>query len=56
VKAELKEIIESKIKKVLEKKVFSSLNLDKIAENVLKGEDDPYSAGERFLDEADLFD
>ena len=55
VKAELKEIIESKIKKVLEKKVFSSLNLDKIAENVLKGEDDPYSAGERFLDQADFF-
>ncbi|MGB2697843.1 MAG: methylmalonyl Co-A mutase-associated GTPase MeaB [Candidatus Zixiibacteriota bacterium] len=55
VKAELKEIIESRIKKVLEKRVFSNLNLDKIAENVLKGEDDPYSAGERFLDEADLF-
>jgi LAO/AO transport system kinase len=55
VKAELKEIIESKIKKVLEKKVFSTLNLDKIAEKVLKGEDDPYSAGERFLNQADLF-
>jgi len=56
VKVELKEIIESKIKKILEKKVFSSLNLEEIAERVLKGEDDPYSAGERFLDEADLFD
>lgn len=55
VKVELKEIIEGKIKKVLEKKMFSSLNLEKIAERVLKGEDDPYSAGERFLDEADLF-
>ncbi len=55
VKTELKEIIESKIKKVLEKKVFSTLNLDKIAEDVLKGEDDPYSAGERLLDKADLF-
>jgi LAO/AO transport system kinase len=56
VKVELKEIIESKMKKILEKKVFSSLNLEEIAERVLKGEDDPYSAGERFLDEADLFD
>jgi len=55
VKAELEEIIESKIKKVLEKKVFSTLNLDKIVEDVLKGEDDPYSAGERLLDKADLF-
>jgi LAO/AO transport system kinase len=55
VKTEIKEIIESKIKKVLEKKVFSTLHLDKIAEDVLKGEDDPYSAGERLLDKADLF-
>lgn len=55
VKVELKEIIENKIKKVLEKKMFSSLDLEKIAEKVLKGEDDPYSAGERFLDEANLF-
>jgi len=54
VKVELKEIIESKIKKVLEKKMFSSLNLEEIVERVLKGEDDPYSAGERFLNEADI--
>jgi len=56
VKIELKEIIENKMKKILEKKVFSGLNLEEIAERVLKGEDDPYSAGERFLDQADLFD
>lgn len=55
VKAELKEIIENKIKKILDRKVFSSLNLEKIAEKVLKGEDDPYSAGERFLDQAEIF-
>jgi LAO/AO transport system kinase len=55
IKAELKEIIESKIKKILEKKVFSRLNLEKIAESVIKGEDDPYSAGERFLGESNLF-
>jgi LAO/AO transport system kinase len=55
IKTELKEIIESKIKKILEKKVFSSLNLEKIVESVIKGEDDPYSAGERFLGESDLF-
>lgn len=55
VKTELKEIIENKIKKILEKKVFSSLNWEKIAERVLKGEDDPYSAGQRFFDEVNLF-
>jgi LAO/AO transport system kinase len=55
VKVELKEIIENKMKKILEKKVFSSLDLEKIAERVLKGEDDPYSAGERFFNKAGLF-
>lgn len=55
VKSELKEIIENKLKKILEKKVFSSINLEQIVESVLKGEDDPYSAGERFLNDANLF-
>lgn len=55
VKVELKEIIENKMRKILESKLSSSLNLEEIAEKVLKGEDDPYSAGERFFDEANLF-
>jgi len=54
VKVELKEIIENKIKKALEEKMLSSLDLEKTVERVLKGEDDPYSAGERFLEEANF--
>ena len=38
-----------KIKDIIDEKVLGSLNLDELAENVFRGEDDPYSAGERIF-------
>jgi LAO/AO transport system kinase len=49
IKAEIKKIVELKIKDVIDQKVLASLNLDQLAENVFRGEDDPYSAGERIF-------
>jgi LAO/AO transport system kinase len=49
IKAEIKRIVELKIKDVIDQKVLASLNLDQLAENVFRGEDDPYSAGDRIF-------
>lgn len=49
IKAQIKRIVELKIKDVIDEKVLSSLDLDQLAESVFRGEDDPYSAGERIF-------
>jgi len=54
IKAEIKRIVELKIKDVIDEKVLSSLDLDRLAESVLRGEDDPYSAGERIFAQINL--
>ena len=49
IKAEIRRIIELKIRDIIAEKILVSLNLDEIAEKVFRGEDDPYSVGERIL-------
>lgn len=54
IKADIKKIIEFKIRDIIEEKISGSLNLDELAERVFLGEDDPYSAGERILKEVNI--
>ena len=54
IKVELKKIIELKVRELVDEKILSSLNIEEMAEKVYKGEDDPYSAGERVLNEVNL--
>lgn len=54
IKADIKKIIELKIRDLLEEKILVSLNLDEMTEKVFRGEDDPYSAGERILNQVNL--
>ena len=54
IKAEIRKIVELKIKDIIDEKVLSSLDLDELAEKVLRGEDDPYSAGERVFAQINL--
>lgn len=56
IKADIKKIVELKIKDIIDEKVLSSLDLDELAEKVLRGEDDPYSAGERIFAQINLAD
>lgn len=49
IKGDLKKIIELKVKELLDEKILNSFDIDKIAEKVYDGEDDPYSAGERIF-------
>ena len=54
IKGDLKRIIELKVKELLDDKILNSFDIDQIAERVYKGEDDPYSAGERVLNKVNL--
>jgi LAO/AO transport system kinase len=54
IKIDLKKIIELKVKELVDEKILNSLDIEKIAEKVYKGEDDPYSAGERILNQVNL--
>ncbi|KPL05297.1 MAG: GTPase [candidate division Zixibacteria bacterium SM1_73] len=54
IKGDLKRIIELKVKELLDEKILNSFDIDQIAERVYKGEDDPYSAGERVLNKVNL--
>jgi len=54
IKADIKKIVEHKIRDLIGEKILVSLNLDEMAEKVFRGEDDPYSAGERILNEVDI--
>jgi len=54
IKGDLKKIIELKVKELLDEKILNSFDIDQIAERVYKGEDDPYSAGERVLNKVNL--
>ncbi len=49
IKTDIKKIIEHRIRDFIDEKILPSLNLDHIADKILRGEDDPYSAGERIL-------
>ncbi len=51
IKADIKKIIELKVKDMVDEKVLIAFNIDEMAEKVFRGEDDPYSAGERILNE-----
>jgi len=51
IKIDLKKIIELKVKELADEKFLNSLDIEEIAEKVYKGEDDPYSAGERILNQ-----
>lgn len=54
IKSEIKKLIEHKLKEITDKKVGKIFDIEKIVEKVLARKDDPYSASERFLKEADL--
>ena len=54
IKIDLKKIIERKVKELVDEKILNSLDIEEIAEKVYKGEDDPYSAGERILNQVNL--
>ena len=54
IKVDLKKIIELKVKELVAEKILSSFDIEKMAEKVYKGEDDPYSAGERVLNKVNL--
>ena len=54
IKVDLKKIIELKVKELVDEKILSSFDIEEIAERVYKGEDDPYSAGERVLNKVNL--
>ncbi|MCK4427907.1 MAG: hypothetical protein KAW16_05445, partial [candidate division Zixibacteria bacterium] len=47
IKVDLKKIIELKVKELVAEKILSSFDIEEMAEKVYKGEDDPYSVGER---------
>jgi LAO/AO transport system kinase len=53
IKSELKKIVELRIKELIEK-YLGDTNIEKIAEKVYSGQEDPYSAGERILEELNL--
>ncbi len=54
IKVDLRKIIELKVKELIDEKILSSLDMEEIAEKVYKGEDDPYTAGERVLNKVNL--
>lgn len=54
IKADIKKVVEHKIRDLIGEKILVSLNLDEMAEKIFRGEDDPYSAGERILNEVDI--
>jgi LAO/AO transport system kinase len=54
IKSEIKKLIEHKIKEITEKRVEKIFDIENIVEKILLGKDDPYSASERFLKEANL--
>jgi LAO/AO transport system kinase len=54
IKLDLKKIIELKVRELVDKRILKSFDIDEIAEKVYKGEDDPYSVGERALKEVNL--
>jgi LAO/AO transport system kinase len=54
IKSEIKRIVELKIRDIIGEKVLVSLDLDEIADKILKGEDDPYSVGVRILEGVDI--
>lgn len=54
IKGDIKKIIELKVMELVDEKILSSFNIEEVAERVFKGEDDPYSAGERILNKINL--
>jgi LAO/AO transport system kinase len=54
IKIDLKRVIELKVKELVDEKILNSFDIDQIAEKVYRGEDDPYSAGERVLTKVNL--
>lgn len=54
IKTEIKKIIELKIRDIIGKNILTSLNLEEIAEKILKGEDDPYSVAEKIINEVKI--
>jgi LAO/AO transport system kinase len=51
IKSDLKRIIELKVRELVDEKILNSSDIEEMAEKVYKGEDDPYSAGERILNQ-----
>lgn len=54
IKADLKKIIELRVKELVDEKILNSFDIEEIAEKVYEGDDDPYSAGERVLSKINL--
>jgi LAO/AO transport system kinase len=54
IKVELKKIIELKIRELVDEKILDSSDIEEMTEKVYKGEDDPYSAGERIFKQVKL--
>ncbi len=54
IKVDLKKIIEQKVRDLVDERILNSFDIDQLAERVYKGEDDPYTAGERLLNEVNL--
>jgi len=54
IKSEIKKLIENKIKELTFEKIEEGLDIEKTVEQILAGQDNPYSATERFLKEVKL--
>lgn len=54
IKTDLKKIIELRVKELVDAKIVNSFDIEKVAEKIYQGEDDPYSAGERVLNKVNL--
>jgi LAO/AO transport system kinase len=54
IKTDLKKIIELKVRELVDEKILNSFDIEKVAERVYQGKDDPYSAGERVLNKVNF--
>jgi LAO/AO transport system kinase len=54
IKTDLKRIIELKVRELVDEKILYAFDIERLAEKVYQGEDDPYSAGERVLNKVNL--
>ncbi|KPL00548.1 MAG: hypothetical protein AMJ90_08135 [candidate division Zixibacteria bacterium SM23_73_2] len=54
IRSEIKRLMENRIKEITEKRVDEYMDIEETVKKVLAGEDDPYSASERFLKVAKL--
>ena len=54
IKGDIKKIIELKVRELVDERILNTFDIDEMAEKVFRGEEDPYSAGERILSKVNL--